>query len=277
MEVRLAKNFGFCFGVQRAIDLAEDNPNAKTVGPLIHNPKEIKRLKEKFSIGLIENSEEVHNIDDGETLIVRTHGILKEHMQYLKDKNVKLIDATCPYVTKPQKIASKMSKEGYQIIIFGDSHHPEVKGVKSYADNAIIVLSIEELKKESLKKKKIAILSQTTKKIKDFLEVVNYLIANSNEVRVFNTICNATFENQDAALELSQEVDIMIIIGGKNSSNTKQLLDISQRNCTDSYLIEDETDLEPQWFANHSICGVTAGASTPKWIIDNVIKSIEQF
>jgi 4-hydroxy-3-methylbut-2-enyl diphosphate reductase len=273
LEVKLAENYGFCFGVKRAIKMAESSPNSVTLGPLIHNPKEIGRLEKNYNVKVFE---EIDKLEDNSSVIIRTHGIPKNDYQKLKTINAKITDATCPYVKKPQQICEQMQSEGYDIVIFGDINHPEVKGVMSYAKNPIVVLTPKELEEYKLKDK-VAVVSQTTKKISDFQDIVNYLILNYQEIRVFNTICNATFENQDAAKELSKDVDIMIVIGGKNSSNTKQLFNICKTNCEDSYLIESKSDLMKEWFVDKNICGVTAGASTPDWIIEEVIKDIKEY
>ena len=275
MKVKLASNYGFCFGVKRAIKIAEDYENSATMGPLIHNQDEINRLKNDFNVGLYNN---LSDVKDHDTVIIRTHGIPKNDLKHLRTLNAKIINATCPFVTTPQQIVKKMSSEGYSILIFGDSDHPEVKGVQSYAENqddVHIVLEPSDLQNIIFKNNKIATVAQTTKKKEKYLEIVNYLILRNKEVRVFNTICDATFENQDAARELSKEVDVMIVIGGKNSSNTKQLHSICLENCLDSYLIENETELENSWFLNKKLCGVTAGASTPDWIIQQVVDKIK--
>ena len=273
MEIRLAKSYGFCFGVKRAIKIAEQTKNSKTLGPLIHNKKEIDRLKNEFKVDLIED---IDKVNKDETIIIRTHGIAKNRLRDLQKKTKNIIDATCPYVTKPQQIVEKMSKEGYSIVIFGDKNHPEIKGVMSYAKDPIVVLNVDELESKKLKEK-VATVAQTTRKFEEYQKIINYLMQRCKEVRVFNTICNATFENQDAARELSKEVDIMIVIGGKNSSNTKQLYRICKENCKDSYLIEDENELNRDWFKNKKICGISAGASTPNWIIQKVIDKIREF
>jgi 4-hydroxy-3-methylbut-2-enyl diphosphate reductase len=163
-------------------------------------------------------------------------------------------------------------------VIFGDRNHPEIKGVVSYAvnpDDAFIVLDAEELEDLPLRSK-VALVSQTTRKPEDFLKIVNALILTHKEVRVFNTICNATFENQDAAAALAKRADVMIVIGGKHSSNTKQLHSICKRDCEESYLIENEQELEAAWFEGKKLCGISAGASTPDWIVQNVIDQIER-
>ncbi len=273
MKVKLASSYGFCFGVKRAIDIAQKYTNSATMGPLIHNQKEINRLKKDYNVGLYAKMDDVKQND---TVIIRTHGIPKNHLSELKQKDAKVINATCPFVTTPQQIVKNMSKEGYSILIFGDVNHPEVKGVKSYAEDDVhVILEPGELDGITFKYDKIATVAQTTRKKEKYLEIVNALIPYNKEVRVFNTICDATFENQDAARELSKEVDIMIVIGGKNSSNTKQLLYISKENCNDSYLIEDVEEIDLKWFKNKKLCGVTAGASTPDWIINLVVDKIQ--
>jgi len=274
LEIRLAKNYGFCFGVKRAIKMAEESPNSTTIGPLIHNNEEINRLKKSFNVDNINDFSEVKNIQKA---IIRTHGITKENLKELKDKNIEIVDATCPFVSKPQRICEEMSEEGYQIVIFGDINHPEVKGVMSYAKNgAIVALKPDDLKDKKFKDK-VAIIAQTTRKFSEYQDIVNYIMPRCKEVRVFNTICNATFENQEAVRELSMECDVIIIVGGKNSSNTKQLYTISKSNCKDSYLIENENELKKEWFEGKKVCGISAGASTPDWIIQKVMRKIKEF
>ncbi|MEJ5167976.1 MAG: 4-hydroxy-3-methylbut-2-enyl diphosphate reductase [Arcobacteraceae bacterium] len=271
MKIKLASSYGFCFGVKRAIQIASEHQNSFTMGPLIHNQKEIDRLKSEHNVGLYENIDDVTN---GDTVIIRTHGIPKDDLKTLKNKDAKVINATCPFVTTPQNIVKKMSSEGYSIVIFGDSSHPEVKGVKSYGEDVYVVLKPEELKTIKFKNDKIATVAQTTRKKEEYVAIINELILTHKEVRVFNTICDATFENQAAAKELSSEADIMLVIGGKNSSNTKQLFDICKANCSESYLIEDETELKEEWFKDKKLCGITAGASTPDWVIQKCVDKL---
>ncbi len=274
MEIRLASSYGFCFGVKRAIQIAEKNQGSVTYGPLIHNKDEINRLKNGFNVNLADNMDEVKNYN---TIVIRTHGIPKNELSQLEEEGKNITDATCPFVTTPQKIVEKMSLEGYSIVIFGDENHPEIKGVKSYAVNqndVFVVLDEEELKELPLKSK-VAIVAQTTRKPDDFAKVVSALLSTTKELRAFNTICNATFENQDAAASLSQEADVMIVIGGKNSSNTKQLYSICKHYCNDSYLIENEDDIIGEWFKNKKLCGISAGASTPDWVVQNAIDRIQ--
>jgi len=273
MQLKLASSYGFCFGVKRAITLAESYTNSATMGPLIHNQDEITRLKTDYNIGLYSKLEDVKNDD---TVIIRTHGIPKNDLKQLKQKDAKIINATCPFVTTPQQIVKKMSEKKYSLVIFGDESHPEVKAVKSYGDDVHVVLEPSQLEIANFKYDKIATVAQTTKKKEKYLEIVNFLILKYKEVRVFNTICDATFENQAAARELSKEVDVMIVIGGKDSSNTKQLHNICSENCTDSFLIENYKELQNSWFNNKKLCGITAGASTPDWIIQEIVNKIKK-
>jgi len=273
MNVKLAENYGFCFGVKRAIKIAEENIGSATYGPLIHNGKEIERLQNDFKVSLVED---ISTFKTGDKAVIRTHGIPKNELATLVEKEIEVIDATCPYVTKPQQICEEMSSEGYDIVIFGDANHPEIKGVMSYAkDGVTVVESVKELAGQRFSDK-IAVVAQTTRKVSEFMEVCNHLISSHKEVRVFNTICNATFDNQDAVRKLSNESDVMIVIGGKNSSNTKQLHSISRENCADSYLVEGPDDLEITWFNDKKECGISAGASTPDWIIKQVMEEIKK-
>lgn len=272
MEIVLAKKHGFCFGVKRAIRITEKiaskNANTLTLGPLIHNPLEIERLERDFGVRV---EEDLENLGDSKSVVIRTHGITKQNLEKLKQRGLDITDATCPFVTKPQKIVENLSKEGYDIVIFGDESHPEVRSVMSYSlKPPIVVASLEALKALRRLPKKIAVVSQTTKQVENFMEVVGYLVAHSLEVRVFNTICNATFENQEATRELSLQADVMIVVGGKSSSNTKQLFLIAKRHCEDSYLVEQGGDIRPEWFEGKKLCGITAGASTPGWVISGV-------
>ncbi len=274
MLIKKAKSYGFCFGVKRAVEIAESSKGAVTLGPLIHNPLEIKRLNDEYNVKFIENIDEIDkNI---KKVIVRTHGIPKNELNKLKEKEIEIIDATCPFVKKPQEIVKEMSKQGYDIVIFGDKNHPEIKGVMSYSvhDRVFVVLDKEELFNIKLKEK-VATVAQTTRKIQNYLDIINYLIKHYKEVRVFNTICNATFENQEAVRDLAKEVDIMIIIGGKNSSNTKQLYNIAKEYC-DTYLVESEKELKKEWFLEKKLCGISAGASTPEWLVENIISRIKE-
>ena len=273
MEIELAKNYGFCVGVKRAIKKAEKIKDAATIGPLIHNNEEINRLKDKFNVKTLQN---IRELSDEKKAIIRTHGITKQDLAELRKKDIEIYDATCPFVKEPQSICEQMSEQGYDVLIFGDKDHPEVKGVRSYVSTkAYVILDEKELEGIKLPNK-IAVVSQTTKKVEKFMQIVNYLLLRVKEVRVFNTICDATFKNQEAITELSKRSDVVVVVGGRNSSNTKQLFLIAKNNCEDSYLIETQDELKEEWFVGKKHCGISAGASTPDWIIKKVVEKIEK-
>lgn len=274
MNIYVADKSGFCFGVKKAIDIAKENAkngSIYTLGPLIHNNQVIEKLKE---IG-ITPIDSINQVENGK-VIVRSHGVPLSIYKEAQLKNIEIIDATCPYVRKVQKLAEKYYSEGYQIVILGDRNHPEIIGINGWCNNsAIIIHSHEELDKikglDSL-----CIICQTTFSHKEYDIIINELDLDNS--LVFNTICSATSERQEACLELAKTVDIMFVIGGKHSSNTKKLYSICLSECSCTYHIETIEDLYKIDFKNCSNSekiGVTAGASTPDWIIYEVIDKLE--
>ncbi len=273
-KITIAKSAGFCFGVKRAIDLAQDiaskNKDVYTFGPLIHNPQEVARL-EKENIKVIED---YSNIEKG-ILVLRTHGIPLNIYENLSQKeNIKIVDATCPFVKKAQDIIKELSTDSEQIVIVGEKKHPEVVALVSYGKGKCLV--VEDIKDVKNVKKTdiIYIVSQTTQSPKKFEEIVNE-ISKISQVKVFNTICRATFDRQSAAEKLAKEVDIMIVIGGKNSGNTTRLYQICSA-ITTTYHIENIDEIERDWFNDIKNIGITAGASTPDWIIEKIKRRIQE-
>ncbi|MDY6915733.1 MAG: 4-hydroxy-3-methylbut-2-enyl diphosphate reductase [Candidatus Cloacimonadota bacterium] len=274
MNVRIAKNSGFCFGVKRAIKIAlatgKKYSNVITLGPIIHNPQMVEKLR-KNGIDYVENIAEIKR----RPTIIRSHGVTKDILGKLKEKNIEIIDATCPYVSKTHNYAKELNEKGYQIIIMGDKNHPEVIALRSYVEGeAIIASHPSEL--PAKKFSKVAIISQTTRNVEDLQKMVSYLIPKSAELLVVNTICNATIIRQKSTLKLAKKSDLMIVIGGKNSSNTKMLAKISA-NFIETYHIEMEDELNEKWFKNKSEIGITAGASTPDWVILGVYNKILKY
>ncbi len=274
VKITIAKSAGFCFGVKRAIDLAQDiaskNSDVYTFGPLIHNPQEVARL-EKENIKVIED---YSKIEKG-VLVLRTHGIPLDIYENLsKKENIKIVDAACPFVKKAQDIIKELSKDSEQIVIVGEKKHPEVVALVSYGKGKCLVVEDKDDVKNVKKTDIIYIVSQTTQSPKKFEEIVNE-ISKISQVKVFNTICRATFDRQSAAAKLAKEVDVMIVIGGKNSGNTTRLYQICS-NITKTYHIEDVDEIEPAWFDNVEAVGITAGASTPDWIIENIKRRIKE-
>lgn len=274
VKITIAKSAGFCFGVKRAIDLAQDiaskNSDVYTFGPLIHNPQEVARL-EKENIKVVED---YSKIEKG-VLVLRTHGIPLDIYENLsKKENIKIVDAACPFVKKAQDIIKELSKDSEQIVIVGEKKHPEVVALVSYGKGKCLVVEDKDDVKNVKKTDIIYIVSQTTQSPKKFEEIVNE-ISKISQVKVFNTICRATFDRQSAAAKLAKEVDVMIVIGGKNSGNTTRLYQICS-NITKTYHIEDVGEIEPAWFDNVETVGITAGASTPDWIIENIKRRIKE-
>lgn len=277
-KVILAESAGFCFGVQRAVDQTtkiqkEYGKKIYTLGPLIHNNDVVKFLEnnEVFSISL----DEITKLSKGDAVIIRSHGVSKEVMDLLESKGLIIIDATCPFVTNIQKKVNKYSKEGYQIVILGDKDHPEVIGINGWCNNSAIITKDGEF--HGRIPNKVCVVSQTTEKEENWVNTIKNLSVITKELLAFNTICAATEVRQKGVLELSKTVDLMIIVGGKNSSNTTKLYQISKTNCDRTIHIENSSELPKEIINDKTISkiGITAGASTPDWIINEVVELME--
>ncbi len=271
MKVKIAKNSGFCFGVKRAINMAMEaakkNPKIVTFGPLIHNPQMVKKL-ETAGISSVNTISEIRD----RPTIIRSHGIEKDILEEIQKTGIEIINATCPYVSKTHEYARHLNEEGYQIIIFGDKNHPEVIALKSYVKGDVIIVdNVNDLPDKKIDK--IGIISQTTRNIETFQELIKALVPKCGELRIINTICSATSIRQKSTLKLAKESDLMIVIGGKNSSNTKMLAKISA-NFIETYHIELADEIDEKWLLNKENIGITAGASTPDWIIVEVYNKI---
>ncbi|MHB8124176.1 MAG: bifunctional 4-hydroxy-3-methylbut-2-enyl diphosphate reductase/30S ribosomal protein S1 [Desulfitobacteriaceae bacterium] len=273
MKVIRAAKSGFCFGVKRAIDMSERTAKtSKTVslGPLIHNQQVVERLA-KQGICVVNSVEEV---DSTQTMIIRSHGVAPSVYAGLAERGVAVVDATCPFVQKAQRLAAESANNG-QIIVIGDKHHPEVQGILGWAgEQAIPIEKIEEAR-DLPNYLSLAVLAQTTQKEDDFLEIVEELRKHTDQLTVHNTICNATHERQDSARELAGKVKVMIVVGGRNSANTRKLAAICAEK-TPTYLIETAVELQKIWFVGAYTAGLTAGASTPDWIIEEVYNKMSE-
>ena len=269
MKVICAENMGFCFGVKRALDMALKERNAYTLGQLIHNPQVVELL-EKKGIKVVNS---INEINDG-TLIITAHGTSKSNIGKAKEKGLRIIDTTCPLVKRVHELAGEFDKKGYKIILLGNKEHQEVKGTASNAKDVTIVNSAKEAGK--LKFNKACFLSQTTQSLEKFNEIVNILKGNILDLKVFNTICDATRKRQDSAMNLAKKVDLMIIIGGYNSANTKMLSQICSK-IVETKHIEKADEIDGEWFKNKKIVGLTAGASTPDFVIEEVKEKIEKY
>ncbi|MDD4681134.1 MAG: 4-hydroxy-3-methylbut-2-enyl diphosphate reductase [Clostridia bacterium] len=278
-QIIIAENAGFCFGVKRAVEMTVDtNKDRKskvyTLGPLIHNTDVVENLKVQ-GIYPIDN-DYFGNLSMEDTVVIRSHGISSDIIEEIKKTGASIVDATCPYVTSIQRKARKYYNEGYQIVIVGDPKHPEVIGINGWCDNtAIITKTGEELKNLP---DKVCVLSQTTEKQANYEKTLEAVSKLSQDVLAFNTICSATGERQESAHNVSKKADLMVVIGGKNSSNTKKLYEICSENCGNTILIENVDELPDNLVTDPklNVIGVTAGASTPEWIINEVISKLKE-
>ena len=277
-EIKVAKSAGFCFGVKRAVDESikiqkEFNKKIYTLGPLIHNNDVVQYLEDNniFSVDL----NDIDKLNEGDVIVIRSHGVSKEVITNLESRGLIVKNATCPYVTNIHKKVEKYSNQGYNIVILGDEKHPEVIGINGWCDNKALITKDGTLPDNV--PKKVCAVSQTTEKEENWKNTLNNLSATTKEVLAFNTICNATEVNQKNANELSKEVDAMIVIGGKNSSNTTKLYQIAKRNCENTIHIENASELTEEFINNKEFktVGITAGASTPDWIIREVINTMQ--
>ena len=273
-NVKLADKAGFCYGVKRAVDEAINiknkyNKSIYTLGPLIHNNDVVKYLEENniFSIDI----QELNKLNKDDIVIIRSHGVTPEVYNLISEKVENIVDATCPHVSNIQLKAKKYFEEGYCIVIVGDKEHPEVQGINGWCHNESII-SKDGSDLEYIPNK-VCVLSQTTEKQENFEKVLSILSKKCNELLVFNTICSATGVRQKAAEKLSKEVDVMVVIGGKNSSNTTKLYEICKNNCKNTIHVENSGEIPDEIIKSNNIInvGVTAGASTPEWIIKEAI------
>lgn len=271
-QILLAKEAGFCFGVKRAVDTAlnkkkEYKNKIYTLGPLIHNNDVVNLLEENNIYHIDING--IDNLKEGDVIIIRSHGISKSILEKLHSKKLNVVDATCPYVTKIQMKVKEYYDLGYGILIVGDKDHPEVVGINGWCNNTAIISKGDELLQNL--PKKIFVVSQTTEKQCNFDKVLDMVSDKCSEVVALNTICNATEVRQKAANDLSKEVDTMVVIGGYNSSNTTKLYEICKKNCKNTIHVENAGEIPMEFINKANNIGITAGASTPDWIIKEAV------
>ncbi|MBM4350965.1 MAG: 4-hydroxy-3-methylbut-2-enyl diphosphate reductase [Deltaproteobacteria bacterium] len=276
MKLIIAKSAGFCFGVKRAMDMARltarKYPHSLyTLGPLIHNPQAVEHLE---GLG-IRARERVEDISGG-TVILRSHGVSLKDLEKAKKRGLKIIDATCPIVKKAHFFAKFLRRSGYALLIVGDADHPEVEAIRSYLDREVEVVERPETLKRLGPWKKLGIIAQTTQSFELFKGVVAASLSRAKEVRVFNTICHATTIRQKEAVEIAKKVECMIVTGGYNSGNTQRLAGICRQIQPQTHHIEIAQELDQKWLRKKEKIGLTAGASTPSWIINEVEREIRR-
>ncbi len=280
VEILLAKEMGFCWGVRRAIGMMEKAASERgqviSLGPIVHNPQVVAALAEKG----VQVTSSIDGVS-GTAVAIAAHGVGPKVLEEAKAKGLEIIDTTCPIVTRSQRWAKKMAEEGFTVIVYGDADHREVKGVLSWAEGKGIALAEEDvhsLPQELLSR--VAIIPQTTQSRARFAAFIGRLLrerlAQISELQVANTLCNVTASQQAAAGELAQEVDLMLVIGGHNSANSRHLAEVCREAGVESYHIETAAELEEQWLIGRERVGITAGASTPDWAVEEVVRRIRE-
>ena len=275
MKVTVAKTAGFCFGVRRAVEkvyeqIGKTEKPIYTYGPIIHNEQVVGDLREK-GVQVIDSLEKLRTIRDA-VVVIRSHGVGKNVYDILKENDVEIIDATCPYVKKIHRIVEKQMAEGRRVLIVGSEDHPEVQGIKGWGDERTVVIeNMDDFSRLDLPEdEKLCIVSQTTFNYKKFQDIVEKISKTRYDINVLNTICNATQERQVEAMRIASQVDVMLVIGGKHSSNTQKLYDICRQECKHTYYIQTLGDFHPECMSSVRSVGITAGASTPNNIIEEV-------
>ena len=279
MNVTIAKSAGFCFGVKRAVETVyreienktDKEEHIYTYGPIIHNEQVVKDLEEN-GVTVLNNFEELAELKEG-TVVIRSHGVDKQTTDFIKEKGLKLVDATCPFVKKIHKTVMEKSQEGYSIIIIGNETHPEVQGIKGWSKSDTFIMNTEE-EAENFSlcgPQKLCIVAQTTFNYKKFDKMVEIIAKKGYDIIVVNTICNATNERQAEARKIASGSDAMIVIGGRNSSNTQKLYEICKEECKNTYYIQQLKDFDVKKLQTCRNVGITAGASTPNNIIEEVL------
>lgn len=281
MKVTVAKTAGFCFGVRRAVDevfrqIEDGEKPVCTYGPVIHNEQVMNELKQK-GVRVIESEADLENAKSG-TIIIRAHGVGRKVEERLRETGCRIVDATCPFVKKIHRIVDEASRQGLTVLIAGDPNHPEVQGIRGWASGPVsIVRTAEDMEKLELPETSRAILvAQTTFNLQKFQELVEIFRKKRYYGRVVNTVCNATAERQTEALQIAEKADAMLVIGGRHSSNTQKLYEICRTHCRNTYFIETLVDLEDKPFQSFCHVGITAGASTPNQIIEEVLEKLCQ-
>lgn len=275
MKIVLAKSAGFCFGVKRATQMAFDASSKyeqiHSLGPLIHSPQVVEQLEQQG----VKVCRQVAEIPGG-AVVVRSHGITAEEMHEIEEQHLEIIDATCPFVKKAQDFAAQLSADGYLLVLVGEADHPEVQGIFSYAKgDAIVVTSAAEVPALP-SHNKIGIIAQTTQPLENLQEIVSACLSKAKELRVYNTICDATTLRQREARQIAAEVDLMLVVGGFNSANTSRLARLCKEQQPCTHHIEIASQLQDDWFVGKKRVGITAGASTPGWIIDEVLQRLKK-
>lgn len=274
MEVIIAEEAGFCFGVKRALQMVEElraerSGGLATLGEIIHNPQVVEKLRQAG----VQQVETPAEIEQG-TLVLSCHGVGPGVREAAEQAGLEVVDATCPFVARAQKLVSQLAQEGYEIIIFGDCGHREVIGLQGHSGGKARVIERVEEAEELAFCRKLGVVVQTTQELDRYRELLARLAGKCQELRAFNTICEATLQRQKAALELARKVDLMLVVGGKSSANTRRLAEVCAGSGVEVKHIETAVEIRKEWLAGRERVGITAGASTPQWVIEDVEREL---
>jgi (E)-4-hydroxy-3-methyl-but-2-enyl pyrophosphate reductase len=271
MKIEVAKRAGFCFGVKRAVKLAYETVSKSrqpvyTLGPIIHNPQVVNDL-EACGVKAVNRPSQAKK----GTIIIRSHGVHPNILEKLKlQKGLIIVDATCPFVTKAQRAAACLRDENRQVIIVGEREHPEVVALRGYAGKNSVVFNRVSIKSAT----RVGVLAQTTLSTEDFTKAIKFLCSKTNDIHLFNTICQATQVRQRDTMQLAKRSDVMIVVGGRNSANTSRLAELCRKVGKPTHHVETEQELKSRWFSGAKLVGVTAGASTPDSLVSKVVSRI---
>jgi len=275
MNIKVVEPYGFCYGVRRAIKLARHalNKGARvySIGPIIHNPQVV----DKLSAEGLKVMKDLAAVKGGKVMIC-SHGACPSILEAVGKKRFGMVDATCPNVLRSQKICSELKKDGYQVVIVGDKKHPEVRSLMGFSDDKAVVIGSEQEARRLKTNSKLGVVAQTTQSTGNFDKIAStFAKADRGELRIFNTICNDTIKRQRATMELAKRVDIMVVVGGKNSANTKRLFEICKKYGTKAHHVETKDQIKTNWFKRKNRVGIASGASTLDWIIEDVVKAVK--
>lgn len=276
MKATVAPGAGFCFGVRRALKIAFDAARkgdgpVVTLGPIIHNPQVVSKLEDE-GLSVVTG---MAGLIAGATLVVRSHGLGRAVLEEAAARGLRIVDATCPFVKEAQERAAQLEREGYTVVVVGEERHPEVLSITGSLDRPSVVVDGPRGLEGVSPASRVGIVCQTTQPLEHLKTVIERLLDTAEEIKVFNTICRATSERQRDALDLARRVDVMVVVGGRDSANTRRLWELCREAGRDAYHIETADELEPAWFEGKEEVGVTGGASTPQWIIDEVVRAVE--
>lgn len=277
MKIEIAAHAGYCYGVKRAFDIVKEirrdkNGAIYTLGPIIHNPQAVEALQRERGVKPVQSLDEI----PGGTLVVRSHGLPPQILESARRRGLRIVDATCPHVTAAQKRARELVDEGYTLIIVGERNHPEVVGILAHAHGEGSVIEEPRELNDLERSRRVGVVVQTTQEMEKLAQVAGRLSTQCRELKIHNTICSATADRQAAAREMARRADVMIVVGGRESGNTRRLAHVCEREGVPTHHVEYASEVDPSWFEGAGVVGVTAGASTPEFVLREVLARLKE-